>query len=104
MKKLIVSIVTLVLAAGMQSAFAQSTAISSVSEQNRVQTTQVQTKQSTTFTGSSVDQKPNSVQPVAKTSNKETVSSVSEVKGTPVSKVSVNKVVTTSAKQSSSVD
>lgn len=104
MKKIILSSFVLVLAAGIQSAFAQSSNISSVSEQNRVQTTQVQTKQSATLTGSSVDQKQNSVQQVAKTNTKETGSSVSEAKVTPVSKVSVNKGAATSAKQTSSVE
>lgn len=104
MKKIILTSFALVLAAGMQNAFAQSTNISSVSEQNRVQTTQAQTKQTATLTGTSVDQKPNSVQQVAKKNTNESVSSVSEIKETTVSKVPVNKVAAKSDKQPSSVD
>lgn len=111
MKKIIALIFTLFLAAGIQSAFAQSAAISSISDQPQVHTTQVnQTTLNAKENSSISEQKPTSVKQADKTktngssNSKEAISSVSEVKGAPVSKVSVNKVAATSGKQPSSVD
>ena len=111
MKKIIVSSFILVLAVGIQNTYAQSTAISSVSDQPNVQSTQAnQNKLNSNENSSIAEQKQTSVNQAEKSqangssTSIETISSVSDVPDAKVATPQVSKAAAATVKQPSSID